>query len=116
MLLEVIKKDGEGMGFFSEISDDSARSSDSLLDGAIIINLGKTTPSTEVLTGLDHDNMDFTLSTKGADEFLVFLVFAILRKTAKTGRTAVESLSALVKSLLKSIMDKGLFEDLLFRT
>jgi len=116
LLLKVIKKDGEGMGFFSEISDDSARSTDSLLDGTIIINLGKTTPGTEVLTGLDHNNMHFTLSTKSADEFLVLLVFAVLRKTAKTGRTAVESLSAFVKSLLKSIMDKSLLEDLLFRT
>lgn len=57
--------------------------------------------------------MDFTLGTKCADELLVFLVFAVLGKTAKTSGTAIESLGTLVKSLFESIMDKSLLEDLL---
>ena len=56
--------------------------------------------------------MDFTLGTESPDKLLVLLVFAISRKTTKSGRTTVKCLGAFMKSFFETVMDKGLFEDL----
>jgi hypothetical protein len=111
--LEEIQKDGKSTGLFTEISNDGARSTDSLLDTTIIIELGKPTPGTKVLSGLDHDNMDFTFGTETLDELLVLVILAILGEATETGRAAIQSLGALVKTLLESSVDHGLFEDLI---
>jgi len=100
LLLEVIQKDRKGTGLLTEIGNDSARGSDGLLDAAIVVELGKSAPGTEVLSGFDHDDMDFSLGTESLDELLIFLVLAVLGKATETGGTSVERLRALVESLL----------------
>ena len=57
--------------------------------------------------------MDFSLGAKSTNELFVFLILAVLGEAAETGRAAVKSLGALVESLLQSIVDKSLLEDLL---
>jgi hypothetical protein len=115
LLLKKVQEDRKSTGLFSKISDNSARSTDSLLDTAIILKLGKSAPGAEFLSGFDHDDVNFTFGAKGLDKLLVLLVLAILGKAAETGRTTVESLGALVESLLQSTVDHGLLEDLMIR-
>lgn len=111
--MEEIQKDGKSTGLFTEIGNDGARSADSLLDTTIIIELGKSAPGTKVLSGLYHDNMDFTFGTESLDELFVLVILAILGEAAETGRAAIQSLGALVKTLLESSVDHGLFKDLI---
>jgi hypothetical protein len=56
--------------------------------------------------------VDFALGTKGTNELFIFLVLAVLRETAKAGRTTVKSLGALVESLFETVVDESLLEDL----
>ena len=100
LLLQVIQKNRKRSCLFSEVGDDRTRSTDGLLDTAIVFKLGKTAPCAKFLSGLDHKDMDFTLSTKCADKLLVLFVLAILSEAAETSRTAVKCFGALVESLL----------------
>jgi hypothetical protein len=113
LLLEKVQEDRKSTSLFSEVGNDTARSTDSLLDAAVVLELGKTTHGTEFLSGFDHDNVDFTFGAEGLDELLVFLILAILRQAAKTSGTTIEGLGALVESLLQATMDHGLLEDLI---
>lgn len=56
--------------------------------------------------------MDFTLGTESANKFLVLFVFAVLGETAETSRAAIESLGTFMKSLLETIVNERLLEDL----
>jgi hypothetical protein len=112
LFLEVVQEDRKSTSLFTEIGDDSARSTDSLLDRTIIVELGKSTPGTKVLSGLNHDNVDLTFGTKSLDELLVFLVLAVLGQATKASRSAIQGFGALVKTLLESSVDHGLFKDL----
>jgi hypothetical protein len=112
LLLKKVQKNRKGTSLFTKISDNGARSSDSLLDGTFVVKLGKTTPGTEVLSCIDHDNVNFTFGTKALDELLVFLILTVLGQAAQSGRSAVQGLGAFVKTLLKSTMDHGLSKNL----
>ena len=113
LLLEVIKKDGEGVGLLSEVGDDSARAPDSLLDLALLVEGGHAAPGSELLAIVDHDEVDSTLITESTDEALVLLVVARLGEAAEAGGLLVEGLGALVEPLAESIVHEGLLEDLL---
>lgn len=56
--------------------------------------------------------MDFALGAKSTNELFVFLILAVFGEAAETGRAAVKSLGALVESLLETVVDKSLLEDL----
>jgi len=112
LLLEVIQEDRECTGLLTKVGDDGARGSDGLLDGAVVVELGESAPRTEVLSGVDHDDVDLSLGTESLDELLVFVVLAVLREAAQSGGAAIEGLGALVESLLESSVDHGLFQDL----
>lgn len=112
LLLKVIQKDRKSTSLFTKVGNDTARSANSLLDTAAIVELGKSTPCAKFLSRLDHDNMDFTFSAKGTDELFVFLILTVLGKAAETSRTAIEGLGALVQSLLQTIVDECLFKHL----
>jgi hypothetical protein len=112
LLLEVVKKDSEGTSLLSEFGNDGTARTNGLLDGTILIELGKTAPRTQVLSSVDHDHRDISLSTQGTDQLLVFLILAILGKAAKTSRAAVKSLGALVQALLETIVHERLLEHL----
>jgi hypothetical protein len=113
LLLKVVQKDTKGTSLFTKLGDNSARSTNGLLHTAIVIKLGKSTPCSKVLSGLNHNNVNLAFGAKTLDELLVFLILAILGKTAETSSSAVQSLGAFVKTFLKSSMDHGLFKDLL---
>ena len=112
MLLEVVKKNRQGPCLLTKVSDDSTTGPDSLLHLTIGIKLGQSTPCSQILAAVNHDDRDFTLGAESADELLVLLVLAVLGKTAKTGGAAVEGLGTFMEALAETIMDKCLFEDL----
>jgi hypothetical protein len=113
LLLKVVKKDRKSPSLLTEVGDNGAGSPDGLLDLTIGIQLGQSAPGTEVLSRVNHDNTDLTLSAQGADELLVLFVLAVLGKAAKTGGAAVEGLGTFMETLAESVMNEGLLEDLL---
>lgn len=56
--------------------------------------------------------MDFTLRTESANKFFVLFVFAVLGETAETSRAAIKSLGTFMESLLETIVNESLLEDL----
>lgn len=112
LLLKEIQKNGESTRLFSEVGDNGARSSDCLLDRAIVVKLGKAAPGAKILSCFDHHNMDLTLGAKTLDELLVLIVLAVLGQAAQTGCSAIQGLGAFMKTLLESTMDHGLFKNL----
>ena len=112
LLLKVIKKDRQRPGLLSEVGDHSATRPDSLLDLAIRIELGQSTPGTQVLAAINHDDRDLALGAECADELLVLLVLAVLGEAAKAGGAAVEGLGAFVQALAETVVNESLFEDL----
>jgi len=96
LLLKVVKKNGEGAGLLSEIGDDGTRGAHSLLHRAFSIELGKSTPRTEILPAVHHDDGHLSLSAQSTNELLVLLVLAVLGEAAEAGRATVEGLGALV--------------------
>ena len=112
LLLEVVKQDSQCPGLFTEVGDNSAAGPDSLLDLTLGVQLGQSAPGTQVLSTVNHDHGDLTLSAQSTDELLVLLILAVLSKAAKTGGTAIKGLGALVESLTESVVDKGLLKDL----
>jgi len=108
--LEVIQKNSQSPGFLTKISDDSAGSTDSLLDTTFFIELGKSAPGTKVLSRVNHNDGDLSLSTKSSNKLFVLLVFTVLGETAETGGAAVEGLGTLMKAFAETIVDEGLLE------
>ena len=112
LLLEVIQKNSQGAGLLTKVGDYGTASPDGLLYLTIGIKLGQSTPGTQVLTAVNHDDGNFTLGAESTDELLVFIILAVLSKTAETGGTAVEGLSALVESLAETVVNEGLLKNL----
>ncbi len=92
MRLDVFKNNAEGWGFLTEVSDNSARSANNLLGSTIFIELGQTAPFTDILTAVNHDEVNTTFLAKSLDEAFVFLVVAVICKAAKTSSTSIKSL------------------------
>lgn len=112
LILKVILEDSQSTAFLTELSYNTARSSYSLLDGTIIIELGESTHGSKVLSIIHHNDRNFSFGTKGTDELFVLFVLTVLGEAAETGRAAVKCLGALVESLAETIVDKGLLQDL----
>jgi len=112
LVFKIILEYSKCTSLLTKLGDYCARSTDSLLDGALLIKLGKTAHSTEILSSINHDDGNLTLCAESTDELLVLIILAILCKTAETSRTAVKGLCTLMKSLLETIMDEGLLKNL----
>lgn len=96
LLLKIVKEYRQGTSFLPKVSNNGTACPHCLLHLTVSIELGQPTPSTELFSTIDHDDRDFAFGTEGTNELLVLLVFAILGKTAKTGRTTIEGLGTLV--------------------
>ncbi len=53
--LDVFKNLVQGLGFFSEVSDNSNRATNSLANSAVSVQLGKTNPFTDLGAVVSHD-------------------------------------------------------------
>jgi len=112
LVLKIIKKNRQCTGLFPKVGDHRTRSSHSLLDLSIIIQLCKTAPGSQILAAIDHDNRNLSLGAKGTDEFLIFFIFTIFGETAETGGATVKCLGAFVEAFAESIVDEGLLQNL----
>jgi hypothetical protein len=81
LVLEVILENSKSTRLLTELSDYSTRSTDSLLDGTIVIKLSKTAHSSKILSSINHDDGNLSLSTESTDKLLVLVVLAVLSKT-----------------------------------
>lgn len=110
LLLKVVKKNSQGPSLLAKISNDRTTGPHSLLHLTLGIQLGQSTPSTQILTAVHHNHGDFTLGAESTNELFVLLVFAVLGEAAETGGAAVECLGAFVESFAESVVDECLFE------
>ena len=87
--LDVVKDVVKSGGLFTEVSDDDNGAADSLLEGAVSVDLGKTNPLAESLSIISHDEGDVALSAESLDKASVLVVVASLGENAKLGSTSV---------------------------
>ena len=74
LVLDVVQHKVEGWGLFTEVSDNDDGSADSLLDGAISIELSETNPLAEGLSVIGQDERDAAFSAEGLDKLGVLII------------------------------------------
>jgi len=111
--LDVVENDVKGGAELAIISDDSHRAADSLADGAILSQLGKANPLTELLALIALDKVHVALGTQGLNELGVLVVVAVLGEDAEAGGATVQGLGALVKATAEPVVHKRRLEHLL---
>ena len=94
LVLEELKKHVERLRLLTELGDDGARAADDLGGLALLVDLAKAAPLTELLAGVDHDEVDAALLAERADELGVLRIVAVLREAAQLGGVLVEGLGA----------------------
>ena len=111
--LEVLEEDVETLGLLTVVLDDDAGAADDLTGVALTVDLAETGPGAEGLGVRDLEQVDLVLVAESLDELEVLGLVAGLDKNAKVGLAAVEGLGALTETASKTVVDKGLLEDLL---
>jgi hypothetical protein len=115
-VLEVVKEDVKTLRLNTVLLDDNAGAANYLTGVALTVDLAETSPSTEDLGVSDFDQIDLVLSAEGLNEFDVLGLRAGLDEDAKVGLTLVEGLGALTETTSKTIVDEGIFQNLLCNT
>jgi hypothetical protein len=75
---DVLKDYRKSWGLLTKVSDHSTGSANNLLSGAVLVEFGQTTPLTNILSGIDHDQMDTALLAKRLDKTFVLLMITII--------------------------------------
>lgn len=96
------------------VLDDYARATDDLAGVALTVNLAETSPSTEDLGVTDLDQVDLVLGAESLNELYVLSLRAGLDEDAKVSLTLVEGLGALAQATGKTVVDKGVLQNLLY--
>ena len=111
---EVVEEDGALLRLLTPVLDDDARAADDLAGVALTVDLAKTSPGTEDLGVGDLDEVDLVLGTESLDELDVLGLCAGLNEHAKVGLTLVEGLGALTETASKTVVNKGVLQNLLY--
>jgi hypothetical protein len=93
---------------------DDTRASNDLARIAFLVDLAQAGPSTQDLCVTDFYQMDLVLSTQSLDKFYVFGFGTSLDENTKVSLTFVKSLGAFAETSRKSVMNKGIFQNLLY--
>ena len=113
--LEVVKEDMESLGVSTEILNDNTAAANDLAGVTLTIDFAETSPGTKNLGVSDLDQVGTMLRAKGLNKLDVFSLSASLDQNTEVGFTLVEGLGTLTKTTSKTIMDKGIFQNLLNR-
>jgi hypothetical protein len=92
--LHVVEDHVQGRALLSEVSDDGDGAAHSLADGAVLSQLGKAAPLTDLGTGIGHDQVNAGLGAQSLDKLLVLLVVAVLGEDAQASTSTVKGLHA----------------------
>lgn len=80
---------------------------------ALLVDLAKTRPFSELLVRVDADQRDLMFIAEGSDELLVLGLIAALGQDGENSLSLVQSLAGLVDSMNESVDDQGLLQHLL---
>lgn len=114
-VLEVVEEDMETLRLDTVVLDDNTAATNDLTGVALTVNLAETSPGTENLGISDLDQVNLVFGAKGLNELDVLGLSAGLDEDAKVGLTLVEGLGALTETASKTVMDEGIFQNLLNR-
>ena len=112
LLLDVLHHNFEGGRVLTEIGDHGTRALDNLLGFAGFVDLAKAAPFTELHVGLNHEERSLTRLAESTNELGVLGFVTVLGETAETTGSTIQCFACLVKSTLKSIVDKSSLQDL----
>jgi len=112
-VLEVVKKDMKTLRLNTIVLDDNTAAANDLTCVALTVNLAETGPGTKDLGISNLDQVDLVLGAKGLNEFNVLGLSAGLDEDTKVGLTLIESLGALAETTRKTIVNEGVFQNLL---
>lgn len=98
------------------VFDNNAAAANDFTGVALTVDLAKTSPSAEDLGVSDLDQVDLVLSAKGLNEFDVLGLSTGLDENAEVGLTLVEGLGAFTETTSKTIVNEGIFQNLLCNT
>jgi len=112
-VLEVVEENMETLTLNTVVLDNDARAADDLTGVTLTVNLAETSPGTENLRVANLDEVDLVVGAESLDELDVFGFRAGLDENAKMGLALVQGLGGLTETAGKSIVDKGIFQDLL---
>jgi hypothetical protein len=84
----------QGRALLFEVSDDGDGAAHGLADGAVLSQLGKAAPLTDLGTGIGHDQVNAGLGAQSLHKLLVLLVVAVLGEDAQASTSTVKGLHA----------------------
>lgn len=105
----------ESLGVSTEILNDNTAAANDLAGVTLTIDFAETSPGTKNFGISDLDQVGTMLRAKGLNKLDVFSLSASLDQNTEVGFTLIEGLGALTKTTSKTIMDKGIFQNLLNR-
>lgn len=112
-VLEVVEEDVETLALDTILLDNDTAASDDLSGVALTVDLAETGPGAEDLGVSDLDKVDLVLSAESLDELDVLGLCAGLDEDAQMGLALVQGLGALAETARKTVVDQGIFQDLL---
>lgn len=92
LVLDVVKDEVEGGSLLTEVSDDNDRSADSLLDGAVGVELGEANPLAEGLSVVGQDEGNAALGGQCLDKAGVLIIVDSLGQHDKLASASVKGL------------------------
>lgn len=95
------------------IFHDNARAPDDLSGVALLVDLAQSSPSTEDLGVTDLDQIDLVFGAQGLNQLDVLGLGTGLYENAEMGLTFVKGLGTFTQATSQSVVDKGIFQDLL---
>ena len=94
LVLEVLHQHAEGLGLLAELGDHGARAPDHLGGLTLIVDLAQAAELTQLLAGVDHEQVHAALLAEGAHKLGVLRVVAVRRQAAELSGLLVERLGA----------------------
>ena len=94
---DVVEHNVERWGLLSEVCDHGAAGADRLASNSVCVKLDKAAPFSELLAGVNHDQLHVVLLAQRLDEASVLGFVAVLGQAAKASSSAVEGLGAPAK-------------------
>lgn len=112
-VLEVIQENMETLALYTVVLHDNTGATNDLAGVTLPVDLAKTRPLTELLVVGNLDQVDLVLSAQRLDELEVLGGVARLDEDTQMGLALVESLGALAETTGETVVDEGVFQDLL---
>lgn len=103
----------ETLALSAVVLDDNTRATNDLARVALAVDLAETSPGTEDLGVTNLNEVDLVLGTERLNELDILGLSASLDEDAQVGLAFVEGLGALAETASKTVVNKGVLQNLL---